>query len=156
MTRFKSFLATVALAAPLAAVCSASPTTDNLETETPTTESTTMITLEANGHTLTAALEDNSSADALRDLLEKGPVVVDAHDYGNQEKVGSLPAQLPRNDEPTDAQPCDLILYQGNQFVIYYAPNSWPFTRLGRIEGVGAAELKEILGPDGVSVTLFL
>lgn len=151
MTRLKSFLAAVALAAPLAAACSATPTTDNLETETPTTESTTMITLEANGHILTAALEDNSSADALRDLLEKGTVVVDAHDYGNQEKVGSLPAQLPRN-----AEPGDLILYQGNQFVIYYAPNSWPFTRLGRIAGVDATELKEILGPDGVSVTLSL
>ena len=48
------------------------------------------------------------------------------------------PSPLPANDEWIDAQAGDLILYQGNQLVIYYGANSWSLTRLGRIEGVGA------------------
>ncbi|MGD8403742.1 MAG: cyclophilin-like fold protein [Anaerolineales bacterium] len=41
-------------------------------------------------------------------------------------------------------------------FVIYYAPNSWNFTRLGKINTVTAGELKEILGEGNVTITLSL
>ena len=54
----------------------------------------------------------------------------------------------------SSAQAGDLILYQGNQLVIYYGANSWSLTRLGRIEGVGAGELRDILGGGDVRVTL--
>jgi hypothetical protein len=77
-------------------------------------------------------------------------------DYGNMEKVGSLGTSLPRNDEQITTEPGDLILYQGSAFVIYYAPNSWNFTRLGKINGVTQEELKEILGTGDVEVTLSL
>jgi hypothetical protein len=49
-----------------------------------------------------------------------------------------------------------LILYQGNAFVIYYDVNAWSFTRLGKINDLGQAELKEILGSGDVTVTLSL
>jgi len=42
----------------------------------------------------------------------------------------------------------------GKVFVIYYAPNSWNFTRLGRINNVTGAELKGVLGSGDVTVTL--
>lgn len=74
----------------------------------------------AGGITLTATLSDNSSARALLKLLETGPVKVDMHDYANMEKVGSLPESLPRNDTYFSTEPGDLVLYLGNQFVIYY------------------------------------
>lgn len=48
------------------------------------------------------------------------------------------------------------ILYQGNSFVIYYDTNSWELTRLGKINGLSAAELRDILGTGDVSVTLSL
>ena len=103
---------------------------------------------------LTAALADNSSARALAELLADGPLSVEMRDYNRMEKVGPLGADLPANDEWIDAQAGDLILYQGNQLVIYYGANSWSLTRLGRIEGVGAGELRDILGGGDVRVTL--
>ena len=76
------------------------------------------------------------------------------HDYGNFEKVGPLGQSLPTNNEQIHTQAGDLILYQGDQFVIYYDTNTWNFTRLGRINHVSAQELREVLGDGDVSVTL--
>ena len=72
------------------------------------------------------------------------------------EKVGALGRSFPRNDEQITTQAGDIILYQGNALVIYYAPNSWNFTRLGKIDDVTAEELKSILGDGNVTVTLSL
>ena len=105
-------------------------------------------------HMLTATLYDNSSSRALVELLQKGPVTIDMHDYGNFEKVGSLPSSLPRNDTQITTEPGDIILYQGNQITIYYDTNSWSFTRLGKIDGITKAELKKILGKGNVTAVL--
>lgn len=105
--------------------------------------------------TLTATLNENSSAKALLKLLESGPVTIDMHDYAGMEKVGSLPESLPRNDTYLTAQPGDLVLYLGNQFVIYYDNNSYDFTHLGKINGnYTGSQLKSILGDGSVTVTL--
>ena len=105
-------------------------------------------------HTLTATLYDNSSSRTLVDLLQKGSVTIDMHDYGNFEKVGSLPSSLPRNDTQITTEPGDIILYQGNQITIYYDTNSWNFTLLGKIDGITKAELKKILGKGNVTAVL--
>lgn len=105
---------------------------------------------------LTATLAKNSSADALRDLLADGPVTIAMQDYEGMEKVGALGTTLPRNDERITAEPGDLILYQGSQLVIYYAPNTWSFTRIGKIDDVTAEELRTVLGSGSVTVTLSL
>lgn len=110
----------------------------------------------ANEHTLTVEVANNSSTQALLDLLKEGDIVVNAHDYGNFEKVGSLPTSLPTNDEQITTQPGDVILYQGNQLTVYYDTNSWSFTRLGKITNVDAAELKQILGNGNVELRLSL
>ena len=69
---------------------------------------------------------------------------------------GRLPHNLPRNDRQITTEAGDLILYQGNAFVIYYAPNSWNFTRIGKINDVTGKELKQILGDSDVTVALSL
>jgi len=122
----------------------------------PKQEETAMkqITLSFNGHTYTAALADNSSAEAFARLLENGPLTVSTHDYGSFEKVGSLGTELPRNDEPITASPGDIILYQGSQITVYYGQNSWTFTRLGRIGD--PAGLREALGSGDVEITFRL
>ncbi len=107
-----------------------------------------------NNKIFTAKLENNSSAKALRALLEKGDISIQMQDYANMEKVGPIGKILPRNDAQTTTAPCDLILYQGKYFVIYYAPNSWKFTRLGKIENTGAKELKSALGAGDATVIL--
>ena len=109
------------------------------------------ITSDSGSHKLTATLVDNSSATAFNELLKKGPLTVDMHDYGSFEKVGPLDTSLPRNDTQITTTAGDIILYQGNQITIYYDTNSWNFTRLGKVDGVTQAELKKILGKGDVT-----
>ena len=113
-----------------------------------------VLNLQIGDTQLTADLVENSSTEALQELLADGPLTLELQDYGNMEKVGSLGAELPRNDEQITTEPGDLILYQGNAFVIYYAPNSWNFTRLGKIRDTSEEELRELLGDGNVTVTL--
>lgn len=103
---------------------------------------------------LEAIFEKNSSADAFKELLEKGPITINMSDYGNFEKVGSLGATLPRNDTSITTEPGDIILYQGNSITIYYDTNTWNFTRLARIKD--SENLKEKLGDGAVLVTFSL
>lgn len=105
---------------------------------------------------LEATLEDNSTAKALIKLLTKGSISISMKDYGNMEKVGLFTQSLPRNDKQITTEAGDLVLYQGNSFVIYYASNSWNFTRFGKIRGITPQALKKILGDGDVSVTLSL
>jgi hypothetical protein len=104
----------------------------------------------------TATLVDNSSTQALKELLVDGPVTIDMQDYGNMEKVGGIGTSLPTNDEQITTEPGDLILFQASALVIYYEPNSWNFTRLGKIDDVTQEELKDVLGSGDVTVTLSL
>lgn len=61
------------------------------------------------------------------------------------------------SSEPIDTDFGDLILYQGNQFVLYYDKNSWTFTRLGHLDSsVTKEELKSILGEENVTVIISL
>ena len=115
-----------------------------------------MIIITIEDSELTATLVDNSSVDALKAALSEGPITINMRDYGSMEKVGSLGRDLPRNDVQITTEAGDLILYQGSMFVIYYAPNSWNFTRLGKINDVTAEELLQILGNGDVTVTLSL
>ncbi len=103
---------------------------------------------------LEAIFEKNSSAEAFKELLEKGPITINMSDYGNFEKVGSLGATLPRNDTSITTEPGDIILYQGNSITIYYDTNTWNFTRLARIKD--SENLKEKLGDGAVLVTFSL
>lgn len=107
-----------------------------------------------NGHELTLELADNTSAQALAQLATADGLRLTLQDYGGFEKVGPLPRRLPTNDERITTRPGDVILYQGDKLAIYYATNTWEFTRLGRITGVDSGELRTLLGEGGASVTL--
>lgn len=104
--------------------------------------------------TITATLTDNSSAQALVEKLKEGDITLTLHDYASFEKVGDLGFSLPRNDIQITTKAGDLILYQGNQFVLYYDTNSWSFTKLGRIDNMSEKELKSLLGSGDVTITL--
>ena len=130
---------------------------DNYQNKTNMETNTIKLTVK-DGKTFTATLEDNSSAKALREQLAKGNITVEMNDYGDMEKVGSLGINLPRNDRQTTTGPGDIILYLGNNLVIYYDTNSWNFTRIGKVDGVSTRkEMLELLGGTGkISVTLSL
>ena len=115
------------------------------------------ILLTAAGTELTVEWAENSSVDALRELLRKsGPITLDMSDYGGFEKGAPLPETLPQNNEQMNTDAGDVILYQGKQFVIYYDKNSWSLTPLGRITGMTKAQLQSLLGTGNVTVTLAL
>lgn len=109
-----------------------------------------------NGTRLTATMEDNSSAAALKEKLQQSDITVNMSDYGNFEKVGNLGFSLPRNDESVTTAAGDIILYQGNQITIYYDTNTWNFTRLGKIDNITQSQLTDILGQGNVTVRFSL
>lgn len=122
--------------------------TDHMENNT--------MKITAGDTSFTAALADNSSVEALKELLAGGPLTIHMSDYAGMEKVGPIGTSLPRNDEQISTGAGDIILYQGNSLVIYYDTNSWNFTRIGKIEGVTGEELLEAFGDGDVTVTFSL
>ncbi|MEE0204333.1 MAG: cyclophilin-like fold protein [Oscillospiraceae bacterium] len=68
--------------------------------------------------------------------------------YGGFEQVGSLSQSFSRNDVKTTTQPGDIVLYSGNQLVIFFGSNSWSYTRRGHIEGPFTDELTALLDKD--------
>lgn len=132
--------------------------TENNENEGDTIMNTNKIRITTGNNSFTATLADNSSSEALKQHLTQGNISIRMNDYGDMEKVGSLGFSLPRNDRQTTTGPGDLILYQGNSFVIYYDSNSWSFTRLGKVDNVSTREqMLQLLGGKGeITVTLSL
>ena len=127
------------------------------DTDIPSAAQTTcVLVVDVNGTSFYAQLEDNPSAEALKEKLNAGPVTVEMRDYGGFEKVGDLPWELPRSDTQITTQPGDVILYQGNQITVYYAENTWNFTRLARIGSATKEALLAALGDGDVSVTFSL
>ena len=112
------------------------------------------LVIAANGRVFYAHPEDNASAQAFLEKLSSESIEVGMHDYGQFEKVGPLPWDLPRADETITAKPGDVILYQGNQITIYYDQNTWDLTRLAKIENVTKEDLLAAFGDGDVTVTL--
>ena len=98
--------------------------------------------------------EDNESAAALTELCRKGPLTIRMSMYGGFEQVGPIGQSLPQNDRQTTTEAGDIVLYSGNQIVVFYGSNSWAYTRLGRITDKSAEELADLLGNGDVTVTL--
>ena len=95
---------------------------------------------------LTASLVDNSATKALVEKLKTNSITIDMSDYGGWEKVGEFGFSLPTSNSQITAQPCEFVLYQGNQLVIFYGSNNWSYTRLGKFDNITQPQLKEILG----------
>ena len=101
------------------------------------------------------AWEDNEAVAVLKELARDG-LRIEMSMYGGFEQVGSIGQSLPRADSQTTTQAGDIVLYSGNQLVVFYGSNSWAYTRLGRIADKSASELSELLGKGNVVITLTL
>ena len=106
------------------------------------------------GTIFSAAFADNPGAQALRELLADGPMTLSLSDYGGFEKVGPLSQSLPTSNSQTTTQSGDIMLYQGNQIVMFYGSSSWSYTRLGKIDDLTG--WAEALGSGSISVILSL
>ncbi len=98
--------------------------------------------------------EANSSVDALKELVSSGPLSIYMSMYGGFEQVGSIGQSLPREDKQTTTASGDIVLYSGNQLVVFYGSNSWAYTRLGHISDKTDAEIEALLSKGDVTITL--
>ncbi len=112
------------------------------------------MSVEVDGSLFLATLEDNEAADALVEMMQEAPVTIQMSDYSGFEKVGNLGTSLPAGNRQTTTQAGDIVLYQGNQIVIFYGSNSWSYTRLGRIDDLTGWE--DALGDGDVTVIFSL
>ena len=102
---------------------------------------------------VTVAWEDNASVEALRALAAEG-LTIEMSMYGGFEQVGSIGQSLPRDDRQTTTTSGDIVLYSGNQLVVFYGSNSWAYTRLGHITDQTPEQMKVLLGSGDVTITL--
>jgi len=116
------------------------------------------IKITVSGKTLPVNIESNDATKALVAALREASITYEAHDYGGFEKVGALGRSLPASDTQITTQAGDVILYNGNQIVLFYGSNTWSYTRLGKMEYGSLDELKSFLkaGEGNISVTLSL
>lgn len=158
MKRIGYALWAVVLALCLAACSTAShpsPTsTISPEPKEVTTVDTHTFYLTVEGVTFPATFADNQGAEALADLLTDGPLTLSLEDYGSFEKVGSLGQSLPTSNTHITTQSGDIVLYQGNQIVLFYGSNAWSYTPLGQVTDLTGWQ--EALGHGDVTVTLSL
>ena len=98
--------------------------------------------------------EDNESLQALKKLCSNQPLIIQMSMYGGFEQVGSIGTDLPQNDVRTTTSSGDIVLYSGNQMVVFYGSNTWAYTRLGHITDKTQAELTELLSNGNVTITL--
>lgn len=126
------------------------------ETGTETEEEPAMMTLTMKIGDTTVAVdwEENDSVKALMDLVKDRPLTIQMSMYGGFEQVGSIGTSLPRNDSQTTTRAGDIVLYSGNQIVVFYGSNSWSYTRLGHITDKSADELKNLLGNGDTTITI--
>lgn len=116
-----------------------------------------VITISCGGNTLEIELAYTISARDLSDRLQGGDITISMHGYGGFEMVGALGFSLERQDVNMTTQTGDVVLYSGNQLVIFYDSNTWVYTKIGRINAANEQVLHEFFGTSGeVDVTLSL
>ena len=94
--------------------------------------------------------ENNPSVEDLRKLL---PLTIEMSMYGGFEQVGPIGQEIASNDEQTKTGPGDIVLYSGDQIVIFYGSNSWAYTRLGHVD-LTREEMTELLAHGDVTITI--
>ena len=109
------------------------------------------------GQTQSVTLVNNTATQELVAALQDAPITVTLND-NNFEIWGSLGRSLTTSNEQMAVQPGDIVLYNGSNICIFYASNSWSYTRLGKIDGLSENELRTFLkaGQNNISVTLSL
>lgn len=104
--------------------------------------------------TFTATLEQNAAVRELTEMMREAPVTIEMHDYSGFEKVGPLGRSLPTENSRTVTEAGDIVLYNGDQIVMFYGSNTWSYTRLGRIDDLTGWE--EALGSGDITAVFSL
>ena len=101
----------------------------------------TAMTLTIDGKEMPVTWEDNASVKELKEIC---PLTVNLSMYGGFEQVGSIGQSINRDDKQITTEYGDIVLYSGNQIVVFYGSNSWAYTKLGHID-LSEEELTQLL-----------
>ena len=123
---------------------------DQIQTE----DTEKMLQMKINGTVVNVLWEENESVDALMDMCKDAPLEIQMSMYGGFEQVGPLGRNLPRNDSQTTTSAGDIVLYSGDQIVVFYGSNSWSYTRLGHITDQDNEGMAALLGNGDVIITI--
>ena len=163
--------ATVAAAAT-APVTTEAPQEETSQTEQPQTEETQIeeppqtmeeqpqeeqnmtLRMTIGSTPVSVAWEDNEAVQALKELCRNQPLTIAMSMYGGFEQVGSIGTNLPANDVQTTTSAGDIVLYSGNQMVVFYGSNSWAYTRLGHITDQSADGMAQLLSNGDTTITI--
>lgn len=143
----------------LAALLVMSCSRDKIQAQTTNYETmTTKMYITIDGRTEAVTLTNNSATQALVAKLQEASVTVTLNSSGGFEIWGALGFSLPTSNEQINAQPGDIVLYNGSNICMFYGTNSWNYTLLGKIDGLSESELRTFLkaGESNISVTLSL
>lgn len=100
-------------------------------------------------YNFTATLENNAAVKELLDMMKEGPVTIQMDDYSGFEKVGPLGRSLTTSNSQTTTSEGDIVLYNGNNIVMFYGSNSWSYTRIGKIDDL--SDWKKALGSGSIT-----
>ena len=143
----------------LAALLVMSCSREEIQAQTTNYETmTTKMYITIDGRTEAVTLTNNSATQALVAKLQEASVTVTLNSSGGFEIWGALGFSLPTSNEQINAQPGDIVLYNGSNICMFYGTNSWNYTLLGKIDGLSESELRTFLkaGESNISVTLSL
>lgn len=112
------------------------------------------LSIQIDNTAVSIELADTDAARELASKVSQGDIVVNLRPYGGFEQVGELPWTLPRSDRQITTEAGDVMLYQGNQVVIFHGSNSWSYTPLGKIVGYDVDALA--WGQDGEEIQVVI
>ena len=112
------------------------------------------MNVQIGNYTFTATLEDNAAVEELLDMMKEGPVTIQMDDYAGFEKVGALGTSLTTSNRQTTTAAGDIVLYNGNNIVMFYGSNSWSYTRIGKIDDL--SDWEKALGSGSITAVFTL
>lgn len=142
-----------------AAGCGASEQGEELDSEQPAAESeaqeeSTEMKLFIGEEEVMVNWENNEAVAALQEEVDKQPLVIDMSMYDDFEQVGELGMSLPTNDKQITTEAGDIMLYSGDNIVVFYGSNTWAYTPLGKITEKSPEEMAELLGEGDITITI--
>lgn len=112
------------------------------------------IILKIDGTEVNVEWEDNESVKAIKELAKNGELTINTHQYGGFEQVGEIGHNIVSNNVQMTTKPGDIVLYAGNNIVLFYGSNSWSYTKLGKIVDKTDEELKSLLNKPNTLLTI--
>lgn len=110
-----------------------------------------IMKLEIDKNVLDVTWNDNASVTALNEIK---PLTINMHLYGGFEQVGSIGKSIVSDDKKITTKPGDIVLYSSNQIVVFFATNTWSYTKLGHIN-LSENELNTLFNKNNVTLKIY-